>query len=121
MELVIQNHEEETESCPFKIISGDIGSSMEINHFKGESQLPQKLDESMNLDHISNAKTLNIKPVTGRSHTLGKKKYLPLVCLKRKHSEFYLIVELSAHALVLISLIFTTQSGENTYLLFPRP
>lgn len=84
MELVIQNHEEETESCPFKIISGDIGSSMEINHFKGESQLPQKLDESMNLDHISNAKTLNIKPVTGRSHTLGKKKVFATGMFEKK-------------------------------------
>jgi hypothetical protein len=56
-----------------------MGNEFSINAIHGESNLPQKWEENMDIGHISDAKLLTNKPEEGRCYTLGKTRYTKVI------------------------------------------
>jgi hypothetical protein len=57
------------------VINGHIGNDFSINAIHGESNLPKKWEDNMNIGHKSDAKLLTNKPEEGKCYTLGKTNY----------------------------------------------
>jgi hypothetical protein len=61
------------------VINADIGNAFSIKTIHGESNLPQKWEDNMDIGHISDAKLLTNKPEEGRCYTLGKTSYTKVI------------------------------------------
>jgi hypothetical protein len=57
------------------VIQADIGNEIEINAIQGESNLPLRWDNTMEVGHISDAKLMTNKPAQGMNYTLGRTSY----------------------------------------------
>lgn len=53
---------------PINFIEGNIESSLDINPVNEDSKLPQQWNPSMKIQHVSEAKTLTLKPPSGKSY-----------------------------------------------------
>ena len=84
---IIQHEPEDTHYCQseydsdvnchatISVVNAEIGNELCINAIHGESDLPQKWDESMEVGHVSDSKLLTNKPETGMCYTLRRTIY----------------------------------------------